>query len=86
MGLLYCNVHRSYKTEGVAMQTLKDVLGRAEERSNLKSLVFVTALVVGLVMIVFGIAKFQFLFEAERGGGTESIEETSALSADQGGG
>ena len=57
------------------MQTLKDVLGRAEERSNLKSLLFVTALVVGLVTIVFGIAKFQFLFEAERGGGREWIEE-----------
>ena len=68
------------------MQTLKDVLGRAEERSNLKSLVFVTALVVGLVMIVFGITEFRFLFEAERGSGTESIEESSALSADQGGG
>ena len=68
------------------MQTLKDVLGRAEERSNLKSLLFVTALVVGLVTIVFGIAKFQFLFEAERGGGTESIEESTALSADQVGG
>ena len=68
------------------MQALKDVLGRAEERSNLRSLMFVTALVVGLVRIIFGISEFRFLFDPQRGSDSESIEESSTLPAGQGGG
>lgn len=69
------------------MQALKDVLGRAEERSNLRSLILCTAIVVGLVTVVFGFREFRFLFDPERGGaGTEAIEESTTLQADQGGG
>jgi hypothetical protein len=69
------------------MQALKDVLGRAEEQRNLKSLMWCTLLVVGLVTIVFGASEFRFLFSPDHTSddGT-SIEDSSALQADQGGG
>ena len=68
------------------MQALKDVLGRAEERSNLRSLLWCTVLVVGLVTIVFGFTELRFLIDVDRGGSTDAIEESATLSADQGGG
>ena len=68
------------------MQALKDVLGRAEEKRNLRSIFWCTALVVGLVTVIFGISEFRFLFSPDGSEGGGSSEDASVLKADQGGG
>ena len=61
------------------MQALKDVLGRAEERSNLKSLIWCTALVVGLVTVVFGAREMRFLLQPDGSSPAGDTTEEAAL-------
>lgn len=69
------------------MQALKDVLGRAEEKSNLRSFLWCTVLVVVLVTLVFGAGEFKTLFSPDHSQDAgDAIEESSVLQADQGGG
>ena len=66
------------------MQALKDVLGRAEEQRNLRSLLWCTLLVVTLVTLVFGVNEFRFLFEVDRS--DDSGDGSAAVLAEDGSG
>ncbi len=68
------------------MHNLKDVLGRAEERSNPKALLLCTVVIVALVTLVFGISEFRFLFGPSLTHDTQTTEESTTLQTDQGGG
>jgi len=66
------------------MQALKDVMGRAEEQRNLRSLLWCTLLVVTLVTLVFGVNEFRLLFEIDRS--DDSGESSAAILTEDSGG
>lgn len=53
-GVKFSGITDELIREGLLVQTPKDVLGRSEERSNLKTVVFCMAIVV------FGFSEFQY--------------------------
>ena len=47
------------------MQTLREILGREDERRNLRDVGICVLLVLALIAGAFGVAHMQFLFEGE---------------------
>ena len=47
------------------MQTLREILGREDERRNLRSVGLCVLLILVLVAGAFGVVHMQFLFEGE---------------------
>jgi len=56
------------------MQTLKEILGREDERLNLRNVGFCVAVVLVLVAIALGVTQLQFLFQ-----GTPESPRTEAV-------
>ena len=51
------------------MSTLKDVLGREIERSNLRNVMACVLLVIGVVAVAFGLVRLKPLVESTAGDG-----------------
>ncbi len=58
------------------MRTLKDVMGQAEERTNLRNVILCTVVVIVLVTLSFGMREFRSLFQKGPEEAQEVIEET----------
>ncbi len=56
------------------MQTLKEVLGRREERHNLQSAGLCILVVLVLVIFSFGLVHIKFMFESEQASGGEPVK------------
>ncbi len=55
------------------MQTLKEILGREEERHNLQSVGLCVLVVLVLIVFSFGLVHMKFMFESEPASGGEPV-------------